>query len=363
MRGLWFLLLAGLCVVLAELISRRIFRKASLKSNLHRGVAATLRLMQDGIWEKKAQFVNNPYGLYWNKPNSWIEANRMTCSRGYRWQGREIDPVKSGFRILVLGGSTTFSNHCFLDYKDTWCFKLEKILQEKFPDKHVEVINAGLNYGMTTELLSHYIFRGQYLNPDVVILHGPGNDVLPAAIGDVTNDYSSTRDYIYHSRRPYENTLLKKFGLLRCFYSFWLNTNNYANLEPEFFPSNAIQKKNISQNTGGAFLNNVRTLMNLCKSKGIRFVYVPFIYAPKSQVRKFHGELSEVIQEFEDKLSHLVDKEIAKTDLSSFKFLEIDAQKFVAEDFYDSCHLLPSGELKKAIEVSTPVTELIKTDL
>jgi hypothetical protein len=346
-------------LILLELFCRWRFGVAAAKVNLNRGVAATLYLMKDKVWQEKAQLITNPYSLYWNKPNSWVEGVRTTCSRGYRWHGREISDQDIDYRIVVLGGSTTFSNYCFQDYRKTWCYQLETFLKAAIPDLKIEVINAGLNYATSAELLSHFVFRAQHLNPDLVILHGPGNDSLPAALGDYSTDYSETRDFVYHTRRPAEKDLLVKFGLMRCLYSIWLDSPHYAKLEPLVFPDNDIQRKNLDNCHGDTFIKNINSFINICVEKRITFAYLPFIYAPMQRMQEYHGDLSNDIRKFEARLTVKVRERINNLNSKAVHFIEYAESDFHNDDFFDSCHLLESGEKKKADIVAKEIIDLL----
>lgn len=342
-----------------EVIGRSLFNSASLRPTLHRGVAATLRLMDHDIWRENAQYESNPYSLYWNKSNAQVNGVRTTCSLGYRWHGREISESAPDYRILVLGGSTTFSNYCFQDYRDSWCYQLELLLRSEFPESSIEVINAGLNYGMSSELLSHFMFKGQFLKPNLVILHGPGNDSLPASLGDYSTDYSKTRDFVYHTRRPMEKVLLSKSGLLRCLYAIWLNAPHYAKLEPIEFPNNELQETNLNNCQGETFMNNLNSFINLCVEKEITFAYLPFLYSSIDRMTKFHGNLSKALCEFEARLTFKARMRIKHLNSKEVNFFECPDSDFSDEDFYDSCHLIQTGEKKKAEIVAQQVINLL----
>jgi hypothetical protein len=357
-----FSMLSLFTLVLLDLFFSWRFKVAAHKKVLHRGVAATLHLMDHEIWLKKSHYRTNPYSLYWNKPNSWVDDIRVTCSKGYRWHGREISDLAPDYRVLVLGGSTTFSNQCFQDYRETWCYRLEEILIMANPNLRIEVINAGLNYGMTTELVSHFVFRAQHLNPDLVILHGPGNDSLPAALGDISTDYSHTRDFVFHTKRPKEKFFLSKSGLLRCIYSVWLNSPHYAKLEPPKFPDNEVQENNLNANTGQTFVNNLSTIIDLCTARRIDFLYFPFVYASMSRMKQFHGGLAQSIYNFEEKLNIRAEHTIKQYKKAKVQFLDCEQLSLTDDDFYDSCHLNQSGELKKALLVSRKVQAILEAN-
>lgn len=97
-------------------------------------------------------------------------------SLGYR--GREIrQPKPSGtFRIVALGGSTTYG-FGLPRWEDAYPAQLETILREQYGYDQIEVINAGVEWYTSWEMLTNFAFRVLDLNPDLIILYEATNDV------------------------------------------------------------------------------------------------------------------------------------------------------------------------------------------
>jgi len=95
---------------------------------------------------------------------------------GYR--DREFSLVKPPgvFRIVALGGSTTYTIKVE-DNKKTFTAQLEKVLQQKYGYKNVEVINAGVGGYNSWESLINLEFRVLDLDPDLIIVYHGTNDV------------------------------------------------------------------------------------------------------------------------------------------------------------------------------------------
>ena len=126
----------------------------------------------------KATIIPNPYSLYWNNPEyTDTDYGKIYNSLGYR-SIEESEINVNSKRIFALGGSTTNVYPYVKDNSKIWTYLVETTLNENKPFNY-HVINAGLPYGTTAELLSHYIFKGKYTNPDYVIYHGGGNDMMP----------------------------------------------------------------------------------------------------------------------------------------------------------------------------------------
>ena len=140
----------------------------------------------------------HPYLLWENTPEYISpEGIRQTNNLGYR-NKEDLDFTKDAkvFRILALGGSTTWG-YLLDDPDDTWPSQLEGILNDALSENSdfdkIEVINGGLNYATSAELLLHYLFRDRYLDPDIVIIHTGGNDAKLLLFHDYNPDYSFFR--------------------------------------------------------------------------------------------------------------------------------------------------------------------------
>ncbi len=91
-------------------------------------------------------------------------------------RGREIEAKKAPglFRILAMGGSTTFGHKLADD--ETWPVYLEEKLRARF-GKKVEVLNGGVSgWGMEQILLSLRHRRLEELDPDLVLVYSGWND-------------------------------------------------------------------------------------------------------------------------------------------------------------------------------------------
>lgn len=107
--------------------------------------------------------VHMPLG---NNPDQVLMVNRF----GFR--GPEINEEKSDntLRVVCMGDSTTFGH--FLDYKQTYCAKLKKLLEENIGKEiRVETINAGIPGTAITE--HAYYLKKKVINfsPDIIVLY------------------------------------------------------------------------------------------------------------------------------------------------------------------------------------------------
>lgn len=111
---------------------------------------------------------------YVTSPNFQFQQNKHN-SLGFRGDEIKIQKPDSIFRIICLGGSTTYSDGVN-DYKKSFPYLLEKKLQNKF-GKQIEVVNAGVPGYTTLETLINFQTRILDLNPDLIIVYHCVNDV------------------------------------------------------------------------------------------------------------------------------------------------------------------------------------------
>jgi lysophospholipase L1-like esterase len=97
-------------------------------------------------------------------------------SLGFR--GKEFDRAKPKrtVRIACLGASTTFCAEV-TDDEAAWPARLQALLQERYPDVNIEVINAGIPGCVIADSIKNLTCRVLPLNPDLVIFYEANNDM------------------------------------------------------------------------------------------------------------------------------------------------------------------------------------------
>ncbi len=110
---------------------------------------------------------------------SWTAEINSEGFRGPERSARADDP----YRILCVGDSITFGFG--VDQGDSWPDQLARRLEERFPSRSFEVINAGVAGWSWLQGLRFLELRGLDLEPDVVVVgHGTNDQLFPAHITD-----------------------------------------------------------------------------------------------------------------------------------------------------------------------------------
>jgi lysophospholipase L1-like esterase len=303
----------------------------------------------DGSESDEGSLLPHPYLLYTNAPNFRGAGYQQTNSLGYRNEEFEIQKDKDTIRILCLGGSTTYMWPYIKNPKDTWVAQLETKLQA-ISGKRVQVINAGLSYGTSAEAVAGYVFRYRHLQPDIIIYHGGGNDVLPLFFDGYDVEYAHFRDHGNGLKpRPGERTLLARSNIAKYLYARWLEpVGTVFSTKPfwEIPPQDALER--VARTDPEGFRRNVDYLVAQGKQAGSQVILFGFLQARKENLAKN----AEAFAGYEEALvlglrkSYEVMDQVARR--HGVPFIIPPQEKFKDEWFQDNCHLTEEGEAMKA---------------
>jgi lysophospholipase L1-like esterase len=120
-------------------------------------------------------FAPHPYLAYYPNPN-YTNGQTSHNSLGYRSDEFPLEKPDGVFRIVALGGSSTY-DVSIESNEDIFTAQLEKRLKEEYGYEDVQVINAGVPGYNSWEILVNLEFRVLDLDPDLVIIYEGTNDV------------------------------------------------------------------------------------------------------------------------------------------------------------------------------------------
>jgi len=101
----------------------------------------------------------------------WARHNSL----GYRGEELTRDKPPGTFRIVCLGGSSTYG-HGPTGNHTTWPAQLEALLDERYDGLDVQVVNAGASGYFSYESLANMAFRLIDLEPDLFLVYHGIND-------------------------------------------------------------------------------------------------------------------------------------------------------------------------------------------
>lgn len=135
------------------------------------------------LWADYLKYEPHRYLGYIPTPNYAANDNRHNAL-GYRDDEITLPKPRGEFRIVCLGGSTTYTP-AVGHYQYSYPKVLERELHERgYP--HVRVINGGVDGWTSYETLVDFALRTVDLDPDMVILHQGINDVFTRIVWPAT---------------------------------------------------------------------------------------------------------------------------------------------------------------------------------
>jgi lysophospholipase L1-like esterase len=114
------------------------------------------------------------------------------------FRGDEITKQKSKntYRVFLLGGSTVFNSGVI--YEKNVSKRLEEMLSQKYPEKKIEVINAGVDGYTSEHSLIQYLFYIKDFSPDMIIMWHGINDWYYSCTPKQYAYTSYKSDYSHH---------------------------------------------------------------------------------------------------------------------------------------------------------------------
>ncbi len=262
---------------------------------------------------------------------------RTSNTLGFRGPEIELPKPASRFRIVCLGGSTTYSD--LVNDDETYPVHLERILEQRRPGQDIEVINAGVPSYTSAESLANFMFRCIDLEPDVIVLYQAANDLR-------TRGYANYDSAYFHYRKVWDGTLdnptESDLAELRG------GINPYIQLDA---PATDIPRHELIKRSGtGAYRRNLISMIGAARAHGIETALVTFLidrgneYVSDEMVRGIEG-YNRAMKEIGERHGATV------IDLASTMPYE--------GMFGDPVHMNAKGTLQKARVVADGLLELV----
>ncbi|HRW20895.1 MAG TPA: GDSL-type esterase/lipase family protein [Bacteroidales bacterium] len=298
---------------------------------------------------------------YINTPAFIKDGEKQHNNLGYR-DSIDINLKKDNncIRILAIGGSTTYGDGVKLP-AEAWPKILENELNESIVGSNIQVINAGLPWGTSAELLNHYIYQDRYLSPDIVIIHTGINDIQPLMFNDYSPDYSNWRNYKSGGKngiRKGENGLINFSNIIKLIYTIWYSKLEYAvsqtyvstkdmhNIELKQMLKNAETHENIG------FKRNMNLLVRNILQDSVKVIFFEPYLADIDNPEYFKNLLDEKDLEFYKIAQIAINKNFstAKELCNNYgiEYLSMKKGCISPENMVDVCHLNVDGEEQKA---------------
>jgi lysophospholipase L1-like esterase len=356
-----FLLLALLVEVAFRLT---IFREESVHRSIYEGIVTEGNV---------AGYVAQPYLNYINNPALLDgNGNKAINSMGIRYP-REVAIPKpdSTFRVLFLGGSTTFGD--VLDSYEMFSMLAEHGIRRRLDSINprytdIECLNAGAHAHTSAEMLTHYQFKHRYLQPDLIVLHTGVNDAFSYSN---VNGAAYQPDY-HNSRRifpqlaevtPRERLLMRSrviaYAIIHLRFSEYLENSLESNAFYHFTPGPLwfpYGNDSITSPTYNAFYRNITSLVTLGAADGADVLLVPEVIDSTLMPTPFDAVLPQGLRLHASFLERIASEQ------KNTRLLVLDRSAFSSDVFRrgDGIHVHEEGERIKARYIETAIAAIIK---
>lgn len=238
---------------------------------------------------------------------SVVKEKNMHNSAGFRGPEIQSPKVDSIFRIVCLGGSTTYTVKV-KDYQKSYPYLMEKKLQQKGFNQ-VEVINSGAGGWSSWESLVNLQFRLLDLKPDLLVVYHGINDVHARVVWPpeaYKSDNSGRRIAKTNDIQTWWQFFCQKSNIIRVFlvssglqapartfrsfddypatfYMYELDQQFREDRYPEGIFKSVTLTKMLESNPPIYFKQNIESLTEIAKSKNIEIMLATFAYDGNNQ--------------------------------------------------------------------------------
>lgn len=304
----------------------------------------------------------HPYFLFENNPAYKNQYGQQHDDYGFR-ETQETYVKNARLTVLAIGGSTTYGDGVNLP-EEVWTHFLQQELSEH--GYNVEVLNGGLNYATSAELLARYAFKQQWIQHDILIIHAGGNDFLPISFPGFREDYSHVRLQCGQTSGRLERFFLQHSNILRVVWGAWQQGSNFglANWQPmKFREIDAVQALERVRDLKRyePFVRNISTIVRIAQDHGRKVILIPFRnnhYKPVYN-RKDIAHLALAITEHQHNLEKFQEKIAGKTGAD---FFLIEENSILENNFVDNAHLNVAGQREKAEVILKSIERIIASE-
>jgi lysophospholipase L1-like esterase len=234
------------------------------------------------ITARTAQLTGVPYLNYSLNP-AWEDIN----ARGYRGALAAVPKPEGVYRIVAIGGSTTYGHG--LTTPESWPYQLQQILREDYGLVQVEVVNLGAPGYYSLDSVVNLATRGLAHQPDLVIAYDGVNDAVirmyqdPACYNGDTPLFAMGMDrgiWQFQAAELPPSALYRfigyRLGWLEDPTVFTAALRHTGLCPPE--PGGISQVDVLAQNPPTHFARNERSLAALAQSGGARMLFSTFAW-------------------------------------------------------------------------------------
>ena len=195
------------------------------------------------------------------------DGSKRHNSYGFRGPEFEVRKPQGTCRVVCMGDSAVYSSRIDED-ELTYPARLEHHLRLAFPERTIEVLNAGVPGYTSAEDLLSFIFKVQPLAPDLIVFYHTHTDVFPRRWPTLSRDYGEYR-------KVWRDSWLRHTSLWRRIAGPFRPERRLGHLVTRAREKlGRITYENLRTNPPDHFAANLRSLAILCQGWGIPLLFV-----------------------------------------------------------------------------------------
>jgi hypothetical protein len=251
--------------------------------------------------KKRLYFHHMPHRYLGHVPTpNYREGLNRHNALGFRGDEVAVPKPEGEFRIICLGGSTTYSGSVE-DYRKAYPALLENELK-RLGHSNIKVVNAGVNSYASWETLINFEFRVLDLEPDLILTYDNINDVGPRLVWPPQSYRGDNSGYLTSANQRFMPSIFEYSTLCRIF-MIKLNLvqphntlHSAADFASTSYAAEFVKQKGIGTYPQGIFKNvsamemlntnkpvyfrrNIEDLVAIAQSRGIKVVLSTFAYS------------------------------------------------------------------------------------
>ena len=217
-------------------------------------------------------------------------------SRGYRGDEVVVPKPEGVYRIVALGGSTTYGIP--LGYwKNAYPWALQETLRDIYGLRQIEAVNAGAPQYTSWESAVSLLLRVPDLEPDLVIIYHGINDLLARLVDPAWYDGVYTgRGYWRDYNEPLPPSALLRFALSKLgqdidvpheLRSTFVVPDDFRSCKPSDLVAEGscseldiTVREVLAANPPVYFERNLRSMITLARDMGSRVLLLTWAYSP-----------------------------------------------------------------------------------
>lgn len=239
-----------------------------------------------------SRYEGHPYACYVPRPGyvNWTGV-RQHNSLGFRGPEIAIPKPPGTFRIVCLGGSTTYST-AVERIEDTFVAQLEAFLRAETGHQGIEVVNAGAPGGTSADALQTVAFRLGPVEPDLLLLHTGINDSAALTLQGHQLDYT-------HGRPPFVTPRYSRLTRTLLFSPIYRLVFSRTRLPTMLFWGLAVETGSDRRPLPepAAYRANLESLFLLAQSRGVPVIVVNETILAGSHAEEAHGKSLAIIRQ------------------------------------------------------------------